>query len=182
MTRQLQFADWVPFPVTRVFAFFSNPENLPRLMPPETQTRIDRLQLIAPPLPPAEDAPSNRRAAGMGSTITTSFRPFKFLPIRRQWIAAITEFEWNHHFADVQQKGPFKRWHHRHEFLPEARNARSGTLVRDIIEYEVGFGLLGALADALVIERQMRRAFAERQTILPTLLSQSKLGSCETPQ
>ena len=107
----------------------------------------------------------------MGSTITTSFRPFKFLPIRRQWIAAITEFEWNHHFADVQQKGPFKRWHHRHEFLPEARNARSGTLVRDIIEYEVGFGLLGALADALVIERQMRRAFADRQKILPTLLS-----------
>jgi ligand-binding SRPBCC domain-containing protein len=173
MTRRLQFSDWVPFPVTRVFAFFSNPENLPRLMPPETQTRIDRLQLIAPslPLPPAEDAPSNRRAAGMGSTITTSFRPFKFLPIRRQWIAAITEFEWNHSFADVQQKGPFKRWHHRHEFLPEARNAGSGTLVRDIIEYEVGFGLLGALADSLVIERQMRRAFAERQKILPTLFS-----------
>ena len=92
MTRQLQFADWVPFPVTRVFAFFSNPENLPGLMPPETQTRIERLQLIAPPLSPAEDAPSNRRAAGVGSTITTSFRPFKFLPIRRQWIAAITEF------------------------------------------------------------------------------------------
>ena len=182
MTRQLQFADWVPFPVTRVFAFFSNPENLPRLMPPETQTRIDRLQLIAPPLSPAEDAPSNRRAAGMGSTITTSFRPFKFLPIRRQWIAAITEFEWNHYFADVQQKGPFKRWHHRHEFLPEARNDRSGTLVRDIIEYEVGFGLLGALADSLVIERQMRRTFAERQTILPTLLSSSRLRSYQTPQ
>jgi ligand-binding SRPBCC domain-containing protein len=92
-------------------------------------------------------------------------------PYAGGWIAAITEFEWNHYFADVQQKGPFKRWHHRHEFLPQARNARSGTLVRDIIEYEVGFGLLGALADSLLIEGQMRRAFAECQKILPALLS-----------
>src|SRR6202044_3882434 len=77
MTRQLQFADWVPFPVTRVFAFFSSPENLPRLMPPETQTRIDRLQLVAPPLPPAEDAPSNRGADWNGFDDHNIFSPLQ---------------------------------------------------------------------------------------------------------
>src|SRR5580704_9457775 len=177
MTRKLQFADWVPFPVTRVFAFFSNPENLPRLMPPQTQTRIDRLQLIAPPLWPADDAPSNRRAAGLGSTITTSFRPFKFLPMRRKWTAAITEFEWNHHFADVQQRGPFKRWHHRHEFLEDDRNGFQGTLVHDVIEYEVGFGPLGALANILFVQRRITQTFAHRQKMLPKMFAEGVRSS-----
>lgn len=109
--------------------------------------------------------------AGIGSIITTSFQPFPWLSLRRLWVAAITEFEWNHHFADVQQKGPFQRWHHRHEFLPEARNGLNGTLVRDLIEYEVGFGPLGALANSLFIARQMRHTFAERQKVLPQLLA-----------
>ncbi len=170
MPHRLQFADWVPFSVPHEFAFFSNPENLPRLMPPETQTRIDGLQLVRPAAS-AKGSLDVQHAAGVGSIITTSFRPFRFLPLRREWIAVITEFEWNHHFADVQQKGPFKRWHHRHEFLPEARNGLNGTLVRDLIEYEVGFGPLGAVANSLFIERQMRRTFAERQKILPQLLS-----------
>jgi len=101
----------------------------------------------------------------------TSFRLFPFLPLRAQWTARITEFEWDHHFADVQQKGPFKQWHHRHEFLPETRQGVRGTLVRDLIEYEVGFGPLGALANLLFVARQMRRTFAARQKILPKLLA-----------
>jgi len=171
MPCQLQFADWVPFPVPRVFAFFSNPENLPRLMPPETRTKVDGFQLVAPPLAPDQDSVSLHHAAGVGSIIDTSFRPVRFLTWRRKWNAAITEFEWNHHFADVQQKGPFKSWQHRHEFLPEHRNGCDGTLVRDVIEYEVGFGPLGALANSLFIDRQMRQIFAHRQKVLFELLS-----------
>ena len=40
-------------------------------------------------------------------------------------------------------KGPFHHWHHRHEFIPEARIGVEGTLVRDVIDYEVGLGLAG---------------------------------------
>ena len=103
--------------------------------------------------------------------IETSFRLFPFLTLRAPWIALITEFQWDHHFADVQQKGPFKRWNHRHEFLAETRNGVRGTLVRDVIEYEVGFGPLGAIANSLFVARQMRRTFAQRQKVLPRLLS-----------
>jgi len=170
MIQRLEFADWVPFPAAQVFKFFSNPENLLRLMPPETQTRIDRLQRIEAPLSPDEGVASAQQAAGVGTVIVTSFRLLPFLPARGRWIARITEFEWNHHFADVQQKGPFRRWHHRHEFLSEARDGISGTLVRDAIEYEVGFGSLGTLANSLFIERQLRYIFAHRQEILPKLL------------
>ncbi len=171
MTHSLQFSDWVPFPVPQVFKFFSNPENLARLMPPETQTRIDRLQLIPPPPSPDGNVTSAKNAAGVGSILFTSFRPLRWLPLRQPWIAAITEFEWNHHFADIQQKGPFKRWHHRHEFLVDTREGLSGTLVHDVIDYEVGFGPLGALVNSLFVARQMRSTFAARQKILPGLLS-----------
>lgn len=100
----------------------------------------------------------------------TSFRVLPLLPIRARWIARITEFEWNHYFADVQEKGPFKTWHHRHEFVPELRNGVPRTLVRDIIEYEIGFGPLGAIANAVFIHRQMESTFTQRQQALPKLL------------
>jgi ligand-binding SRPBCC domain-containing protein len=170
MLHRLQFADWVPFPVPHVFKFFANPENLPRLMPAAAETHLDHLELIAAPPPPSGDAQS-WHAAGVGSVLTTSFRIFPSLPLRARWIARITEFEWNHHFADVQQKGPFKRWHHRHEFLRDSRDGVSGTLVHDLIEYEVGFGPLGALANSAFIARQMRQTFTGRQRILPQLLA-----------
>ena len=169
MSYHLQFEQWVPFPIERVFAFFSNPENLPRIMPATSGTKILALNRVAPPSPPAGVAAD--LAAGVGSTIITSFPVFPFLPMRAQWIARITEFEWNHSFADVQAKGPFKRWHHRHEFRPEPRDGIVGTLVRDVIEYEVGFGFLGAIADVLFVRRQMEDTFVQRQDVLPKLLS-----------
>lgn len=166
----LEFEQWVPFPLERVFAFFSNPENLPRIMPASCQTRlVDLSRRPAPPPPPGTTAD---KAAGVDSAIVTSFRVFPFLPLRAPWIARITEFEWNHHFADVQDKGQFKSWHHRHEFVAENRDGIAGTLVLDKIEYEVGFGLLGTIANAAFIRRQMHRTFAERQKVLPNLLQQ----------
>jgi ligand-binding SRPBCC domain-containing protein len=137
-------------------------------MPAATQTRIDKLVLVPPPPPP--NSIHFAKAAGVGTIITTSFRLFPFLPLRVLWIARITEFEWDHHFADIQQKGPFKRWHHRHEFVVDTRQGVSGTLVRDVIEYEFGMGPLEALANRLLFEGRLRDTFAQRQKKLPTLL------------
>jgi ligand-binding SRPBCC domain-containing protein len=162
MPHHLEFEQWVPFPLERVFSFFSNPENLPRIMPAATATKIVALNRV--------DA--GDKSAGVGSTIVTSFRVFPFLPIRAQWIARITEFEKNHYFADVQDKGPFKSWHHRHELREETMVGVAGTLVRDVIDYEVGFGFVGGIVNALFVRRQMQSTFAERQKILPKLLSE----------
>jgi ligand-binding SRPBCC domain-containing protein len=173
MPYQLQFAEWVPVPVSQVFDFFTNPENLPRLMPPQLQTKVDGFQLVAPPPPSQNLNPIEvHHVAGAGSIIDTSLRPISWLSWRRKWTAAITEFEWNHHFTDVQEKGPFKRWHHRHEFLEDDRNGFNGTLVRDVIEYEVGFGPFGALANSLFIRRRISQTFAYRQKNLPKLFAE----------
>ena len=173
MTHRAQFEQWVPAPIERVFLFFANPGNLPRIMPPRTGTELVRLRLMPPPGIAAEPATSVDRAplAGVGSEIVTSFRLVPFLPFRARWIALITEFEWNHHFADVQKKGPFKSFRHRHELTGETRSQVKGTVIRDVIEYDVGWGVLGTLAQKLIVSRQLQRTFQYRQKALETLLA-----------
>ncbi len=162
MSLQLQFEQWVPYPLDRTFRFFGNPNNLPKIMPPKTATRIDSLRLIHPP--------GEQDLADVGSEILTSFKVLPFLPFRATWVALITEFEWNDHFADIQKLGPFKSFHHRHQMKQEDRNGVSGTVVRDVVVLEVGFGWLGWIVERLFIRAQMKSMFHYRQKALERLL------------
>src|SRR4051812_36832837 len=109
MTHHFETEHWLPVPLERVFLFFANPANLPRIMPPSTGAELLRVELLPPPEVSAVTASSSRDPlAGIGSQIIVSVRILPFLPFRMQWIAKITEFEWNHHFADEQISGPFK--------------------------------------------------------------------------
>lgn len=168
MSQRLQFEQWVPVAIEEVFLFFANPANLPRIMPPSSGTELRELRLVPPPEEPVDSVPA---LAGVGSEIVTSFRLMPFLPIRGEWIALITEFEWNHHFADTQKKGLFKSFHHRHEFVQEQRNGVNGTLVRDSINYEAGFGIFGVIAEKVAIRRILHSMFAYRQKMLANLLA-----------
>ena len=153
----------------RVFLFFANPENLPRIMPPSTGTRIDALRLV----PPKEQASeATQSLAGTGSEIVTSFRVVPFLGVRATWIARITEFAWNRHFADIQVKGPFRVWRHRHELQEESRNGVAGTTVNDKIECQLGFGALGEAALKFMLAGQIANTFRYRQMVLPQLLAE----------
>jgi ligand-binding SRPBCC domain-containing protein len=46
----------------------------------------------------------------------------------------------------------------------------TGTVVRDEIDYDPGFGWLGSVAKKLFIGRQLRRTFEYRQKALTKLL------------
>ena len=163
---------WVDFPIEMVFAFFANPYNLPSLMSPDLKTRIESLKLaLASPVALGVDSPNPRKAvsAGTGSEIVLSFRPIPAMPLRIRWVTRVTEFAWNSNFCDVQIRGPFARFHHRHGFKVEARNGCAGTLVTDDIEYAMPFGPLGRIGGATV-RGQIEPAFAARQDRLPILL------------
>jgi ligand-binding SRPBCC domain-containing protein len=114
---------------------------------------------------------NSEQLAGVGSEIVPSFRPLPSIPLRTEWIALITEFEWNRHFADIQKKGPFKRFQHRHEFSAELRGGVKGTIVRDLIEYDPGFGLLGDVAQRLFVSPGLKQTFEYRQKMLEKLFS-----------
>jgi ligand-binding SRPBCC domain-containing protein len=166
----VRFEQWVPVPLAEVFAFFSNPANLPRIMPPDLDARLVGLEIV--PVAGAERGRGDHPPfAGVGSEIAVSIRVFPFLPLRAPWIARITSFEMNRHFADVQAKGPFRRFEHRHEFEAATRSGREGTIVRDLVEYDIGFGILGGLLQGAFVGRRMRKTFAHRQKTLERLLS-----------
>jgi ligand-binding SRPBCC domain-containing protein len=93
----------------------------------------------------------------------------------------ITEFEWNHHFADIQKLGPFHSFRHRHGLKSELRDGVTGTIVKDEIELDVGFGWIGTLTEKLFVSRQMQQTFHHRQRVLPKLLAEDYLeGSTKT--
>jgi len=171
-----QSEQWLPYPVDLVFVFFSNPENLPRLMPPWQKARIEEAVLTAPPSPPTPDRSIRFQSvsADVGSRITLSFKPFPYAPIRIPWEAEITEFVWNDHFCDHQRRGPFAYWHHCHSLRSETRTnsgtSTPGTLLRDEVKYEPPLGRLGDLANRLFITRQLRSTFAYRHTRTRELL------------
>ena len=154
---------WLPFPLELVFAFFANPQNLPRLMPDWQKARIEEAMYTAPPPRPATAEPAIRSvAAGAGSRMIISFKPFPYCPFRLPWEAEIAEFEWNDHFCDTQLRGPFAYWRHCHRLQTETRDGVSGTRLRDHLEYKMHLGPLGDLAHSLFVRGQIGKIFAFR--------------------
>jgi ligand-binding SRPBCC domain-containing protein len=100
--------------------------------------------------------------AGPGSEIEISVRLLPYMPIRGKWLARIVEFAWLKRFRDEQVRGPFRMFVHTHSFEPEVCDGQQGTWVRDHVEYEVGFGRFGTVADVLLVRRLLSQMFAYR--------------------
>ncbi|WP_263408440.1 SRPBCC family protein [Terriglobus tenax] len=166
---------WVPYPVELVFAFFANPYNLPLLMPKFLKVRIEEAALAPPPPRPVAADPALRLksiAAGAGSRFIVSacILPLPLINFRVPWEAEITEFQWNHHFTDIQLRGPFQFWKHTHSVEEQTRTNQAGvlihgTLVTDAIE----FTPRPAFAHALV-RKQLASSFRSRQKKLDLIL------------
>jgi ligand-binding SRPBCC domain-containing protein len=155
---------WVPFPVDRVFAFFADPLNLPRLLPAWQDAHIDSLELQTP------QGGSKSHAAGRGSRILLSFRPVPLSPIRLRWLALIDEYAADHHFCDLQVTGPFRYWRHCHLVNPETHGEVAGTRVTDVVDYQWPGGSAGSAIDLLGGRLQIRQLFHYRQRRLLRLL------------
>lgn len=116
----------VAAPIDEVFAFFDDPANLARLMPPPMRIR----PLSIKPSPPQA-----------GSVI--EFR-YGFGPFQRSWVVRLVEHVPGKRIVDETVSGPMARFHHSHTFTA----ARRGTWIEDRIDYHVGpDGWIGAVAD-----------------------------------
>ena len=135
---------FVPRPRTEVFGFFANAANLERLTPSALQFQIvTRLPI----------------EMKIGTLIDYRLRLFG-VPFR--WRTLIEAFEPEDRFVDRQLRGPYRFWRHEHTFL----DAPGGTLVKDRVEYEMPFGVLGAVARSMMVERTLDDIFDfRRQTV-----------------
>lgn len=96
---------------------------------------------------------------GLGEHVTWSARHFG---IRWRLTSRIVAFDRPRHFRDSMVEGVFARFDHDHWFHPDG----DGTRAVDRFDYTSPLGVLGRLADALVVRRHLERFLEERmQTI-----------------
>jgi hypothetical protein len=135
-----------PLPV--VFDFFSRAANLERITPPWLSFSILGAE-------PAE--------VKTGTVIPYRLR-LHGVPLI--WVSQIESFEPQRMFVDRQLIGPYKLWVHTHSFEADGDQ----TIIRDEVRYELPFGRLGALAQALFVRRDVERIFAYRRSSIVGLI------------
>lgn len=96
---------------------------------------------------------------GLGEEVTWRARHFG---IWQKLTVRITAFERPTHFADTMLGGAFRRMEHHHWFEPTA----AGTIMRDEFSFESPLGVLGRIANALVLTRYMRAFLRERNRVI----------------
>ena len=75
----------------------------------------------------------------------------------------ITALETPRYFRDEMQQGAFRWMRHEHFFEPVGPAA---TCMRDVFAFESPLGVLGQIADWLVLRRYLRRFLVQRGTVL----------------
>ncbi len=133
----LRATTWVPRPLRDVFEFHADAGNLQALTPSWLDFTI------------RTPGPIEMRA---GALIEYRLR-LRGVPIR--WLTRIAEWEPPHHFVDVQLRGPYRLWEHRHEF----EEKDGGTEIRDQVRYAVPFSLL---VHGWLVAPDVRRIFTYR--------------------
>jgi ligand-binding SRPBCC domain-containing protein len=134
-------------PIDRVFHFHDDTRNLLKITPPGIRVTIE-----------------TQGVPGLGYEVTLKVRQFLLFVMR--WHVRITAYEPPTLMVDEQVSGPFKTW----KQTRLLKTTENGTALTDIVEYEVPFGPLGKIANALVIRGQIQEMFTYRQAATKRLL------------
>jgi ligand-binding SRPBCC domain-containing protein len=129
----------LPVSHNEAWSFFSNPKNLKTITPSFMGFDI------------TSELTGDNMYAGM--IITYLVRPLFDIPLN--WMTEITQVSAPYFFVDNQKSGPFKIWHHQH-FITEVAN---GVEMTDIVNYSVGFGVVGRLIEKLAVEKRVNEIF-----------------------
>jgi len=89
--------------------------------------------------------------------------------IRMFWETEITEVNGLSSFTDVQRKGPYTHWSHKHIF----RKVDGGVEMTDELEYALPFGPFGRLANSLFVGREVKSIFEYRFHVLNEYFSKT---------
>ena len=135
----------VPISLSESWEFFSKPENLNEITPPDLEFRI-----TSGKPEPMHD----------GQIVTYKIRVAPL--IWNTWVTEIKGVIPEKQFIDEQRSGPYKFWHHLHEF----EKTENGTLIKDIVNYSLPFGLFGNIAHSIYVEKKLAEIFGYRKKVL----------------
>lgn len=137
-------------PVTpdEAWDFFSVPENLPRITPPDMKFRIT--------------SPVHGSAYA-GQIITYTLRPL--FGVRVAWTTEITHVNRPDFFVDEQRFGPYRFWHHQHFF----REVAGGVEMTDLVHYLLPYEQLAGMVNRLVVAPRLKRIFDYRRQALSNI-------------
>jgi len=96
---------------------------------------------------------------GMGEEVTWRAKHFG---VWQNLTSKITAFDRPVHFRDTMQKGAFKRFDHDHYF----EHASGITVMTDVFDFESPLGVLGLIADNLVLKSYLERMLKEKNEVL----------------
>jgi ligand-binding SRPBCC domain-containing protein len=153
----LQCEQWVPRPLDEVFAFFSDARNLEILTPAWLNFKI----LTPGPITVATGTHIQYRLSWHG------------VPLR--WTTEITRWNPPVDFEDIQLSGPYKLWRHTHRF----RAHNGGTQMTDTVEYTLPLGLLGRVAHAVQVRRNLEKIFDYRYERIREVFGEENLATDE---
>ena len=147
--RVLERTQTVPRSKAETFGFFADPQNLKRLTPPFLQFKF----VSTPP-----------KTVQPGTAIDYQIRLYG-VPVH--WRTRIEVVEAPNWFVDVQEKGPYALWRHRHTF----RDLGGGsTEIKDRVEYAMPLGPLGDVAYHLFVARSLAQIFEYRRRELEGIM------------
>ncbi len=159
----LEFVCELQASLERVWAFHNTIDTLFKLTPPDKHAC-----LLDPPAP--------MRA---GVVYRIQVKQFGVIPITMHSI--IRDYTPPSGFVDIQApgKGPFKAWTHQHKFEALAPDR---TRLTDTVTYEMPFGPLGTVANALFVRHDIEKMFAFRHDVTRRELENKQTDSAQKIQ
>lgn len=132
---------FVPHSIDKLFSFFSSEKNLEEITPKLLNFKV--LQM-------------STEKIEEGSLI--DYR-LKIRGVPAKWRTRIESWNPPYQFVDNQLSGPYKRWHHTHEF----KSVPGGTLMTDRVIYELPVGYLGWLGGRALVQYDVGEIFKFRR-------------------
>lgn len=155
--KRKSWQQFIPRPIEEVWAFFSRPENLNAITPPDMSFEIL----------------SEIKKVDMYQGMIIQYKITPFLGIKLDWVTEITHTVEGSYFIDEQRFGPYALWHHQHHFEP----VDGGVQMEDILHYKVPYGPIGTLANRIFVAQKIESIFQYRYQAIEQLFAKKSTAT-----
>lgn len=145
----------MPISLEQAWDFFSSPLNLAKITPPQMKFVVT-----------SDYNADTKMYPGM--IITYKVSPV--FGIKMNWMTEITHVQEHEYFVDEQRFGPYALWHHQHHF----KEIPGGVEMTDILNYAVGYGIIGRLGNSVLVAKEIEKIFAYRVKAVDELFGKYK--------